>query len=306
MTKLSVIFLGTSSATPTKSRSLPSIAVRREAEVVLMDCGEGAQRQFVKHALGLNREMVIVITHLHGDHVNGLLGLLQTMSMTQRMRRVTIIAPADLSRWLTFTMKILHIGLTFDINFIKARQGVLFEGREYRISARRADHAIESYAYLLEEFPRPGIFNPNRAKRLGIPIGEKWSRLQHGKRAVVKGKAFRPSDVLGPRRPGRKIGYSGDTRPSRELARFFREVDLLVFDSTFLSKDKDKALERKHSTALEAARLAKVAGVKQLVLTHFSARYRSVGALLREAKGVFENTVAAHDGLEIEVDYPES
>ncbi|MBI3023203.1 MAG: ribonuclease Z [Thaumarchaeota archaeon] len=306
MTKLSVIFLGTSSATPTKSRSLPSIAIRREGEVILMDCGEGAQRQFVRHGLGLNREMVIAISHLHGDHVNGLLGLLQTMSMTQRLRKITIIAPSDLFRWLRFTMKILHIGLTFDINFIKAKSGLLFEGRDYRITAQRADHAIESYAYLFEELPRPGIFNPNKAKRLGIPMGEKWSRLQHGKRVVVAGKTFRPIDVLGPKRPGRKVGYSGDTRPSQRLARFFRGADILVFDSTFLSKDMEKALERMHSTALEAARLAKAAGVNRLVLTHFSARYRSVVRLLREAKAIFEDTVAAHDGLEIEVAYPES
>jgi ribonuclease Z len=296
--------LGTSSATPTKSRSLPSIAIRREGQVVLMDCGEGAQSSFVRYGLGLNREMLVLITHLHGDHVNGLLGLLQTMSMSQRVRTLTIVAPQELSGWLKSTMEVLHIGLTFDVRFIPVRSGTLHKGDDYRIRAARAEHSMAAWSYIFEELPRPGAFDKEKAQALGIPEGRKWSILQHGRTVTVKGRKFRPEQVLGPERPGRRIGYSGDTRPSKTLTKFFMGVDLLIFDSTFTSKDADKAAERKHSTSVEAATLARDAGVKKLVLTHFSARYKRTDGMLREARRVFWNTVAAHDGLRLEVRSP--
>lgn len=301
MTKLEVVFLGTSSATPTKNRSLPSLAIRREGQVILMDCGEGAQGSFVKFGLGLNREMLVLITHLHGDHVNGLLGLLQTMSMSQRIRTLTIVAPSELFGWLMSTMRVMHIGLTFEVSFVPVRSGVVYRGKDFRVRAARANHSIDSWSYLFEELPRPGVFDTKRAAALGIPEGKKWSNLQRGRTVVVDGVRFHPSQVLGPERPGRSIGYSGDTRPSRRLERFFNGVNLLIFESTFAGRDADRAVERKHSTASEAARLAKGAGVGRLVLTHFSARYRRTDSLVREARRIFPETVAAHDGLVLEV-----
>jgi len=296
-----VLFLGTSSATPTKNRSLPSVAIRREGQVILMDCGEGAQGRFVKFGLGLNREMLILITHLHGDHVNGLVGLLQTMGMSQRIRTLTIVAPQELLGWLEMTMKVLHIGLTFDVAFVPVRSGVVHRGKDFRVRAARASHSIEAWSFRFEELPRPGVFDRAKADSLGIPEGKKWSSLQRGRTVVVGGVSFHPSQVLGPARPGRSIGYSGDTRPTRRLARFFSGAELLIFESTFASKDADKAVERKHSTASEAAQLAKDAGAKRLVLTHFSARYRRADALLREAQKIFPETLAASDGLVVEI-----
>ena len=293
--------MGTSSATPTKSRSLPSIAITRDGQVTLMDCGEGAQGRFVKFGLGLNKDMLVLITHLHGDHVNGLLGLLQTMSMSQRIRTLTMVAPQALFDWLKVTMRVLHIGLSFQVLMVPVKPGVVFRGRDFRIRAARADHSIEAWSYVFEELPRPGVFDPKKALALGIPEGRKWSSLQRGRSVVVKGTKTLPGQVLGRPRSGRKIGYSGDTRPTKALAKFFARVDLLIFDSTFAARDADKAVERKHSTAVEAARVAKEAGARELVLTHFSARYRSTRQLLREAKGVFEETVAAKDGLVLEV-----
>jgi len=272
----------------------------------MMDCGEGAQRQLFRIGSGLNREAVILISHLHGDHVTGLLGLLQTMSLAQRTREVTIVAPSALSRWLKTTAETLHIGLTFQVRFNPSRVGTVYRGRDYRVRAARAIHSVESYSYLLEEFERPGVFHPERAKALGIPEGKLWARLQHGRKVTLKGRTVNPREVTDPPRPGRKVGYSGDTRPSKTLTRFFARCDLLVFDSTFSSKDEEKAFDRKHSTAREAALLAKEAGVGQLVLTHFSARYRNVGRLLREARSVFPNTLAARDGLKLEVPYQTS
>ena len=305
MVKLTVTFLGTSSAAPSRNRGLPAIAIQREGELILMDCGEGVQRQVLGLGLGLNKDTTILVTHLHGDHVTGLLGLLQTMSLAQRRKAVTIVAPSALLHWLQLTSELLHIGLTFPIRFVPAKNGTVLRTQNFTVRATNAEHSIEAFCYLVEEKDRPGVFFPEKARKLGVPEGRQWSRLQKGRAVTVDGRTVKPMQVMGPSRRGRAIGYSGDTRPSRRLSRFFRGVDLLVFDSTFARKDADKALERKHSTSAEAAEVAKNAHVKRLVLTHFSARYRSVSALVREARSVFPATTAAADGLRIEVGYPE-
>lgn len=306
MARLVVTFLGTSSAAPTKERGLPSIAVTREGEVILMDCGEGVQRQVISQGVGLNKDMSILITHLHGDHVTGLLGLLQTMSMAQRRKELRIVGPAKLEEWLTVTSEMLQIGLTFPILFRPAKAGTVLKTKGFIVKAARAVHSVEAYSYLIEERGRPGEFHPERARRLGVPEGKLWSRLQMGKTVVVGGVKISPSQVAGKPRPGRKIGYSGDTRPSARLTRFFKRCDLLIFDSTFRASDKEKAEERKHSTCVEAAGVARDSCARRLALTHFSARYSGVSGLVREARAVFKNTFAASDGLKVEVDYPQS
>jgi ribonuclease Z len=304
LVKLVVTFLGTSAAAPTDKRGLPAVAVKREGEVIIMDCGEGVQRRVVSESLGLGSDMTILITHLHGDHVTGLLGLLQTMSLAQRRKPLSVVGPEKLLKWLEVTAELLHIGLTFPINFSAAKPGEVLRTGGFRIRATRAAHSVEAFSYLVEELGRPGIFYPEKAKSLGVPEGKLWSRLQKGKSITLRGKRIEPLQVTGPRRPGRKIGYSGDTRPSAKLARFFSGCDLLIFDSTFRDSDREKAVERRHSTSLEAAELASEAKVRQLVLTHFSARYTNVSSLVREARRVFPRTVAASDGLSIEVAYP--
>lgn len=301
MTKLEVVFLGTSSATPTKGRNLPAVAIRREGEVILMDCGEGTQRAFVEYGLGINREMLVLITHLHGDHVNGLLGLLQTMSMSQRGKKLTLVGPKALYEWVKVSMEMLHIGLTFDLEFATARSGVVVKRDGFRIRCAPAKHSVEAWCYVFEETPRPGVFDAKKALSLGVPEGRKWSTLQHGRSVVVEGQTIRPGDVMGPKRPGRSVGYSGDTRPSARLGRFFVGVDLLIFDSTFAPSDSDKAVDRDHSTSVEAAELAKKARVRRLALTHFSARYRNVSPLLKSAKEIFPETFAASDGMFVEI-----
>jgi ribonuclease Z len=306
LVKLTVTFLGTSSAAPTKDRGLPAVAVQREGEVILMDCGEGVQRQVIGKGIGLNRDMAVLVTHLHGDHVTGLLGLLQTMGLAQRRKPLSVVGPSDLLRWLKVTSQVLHMGLTFPIEFHEARTGVVLRTRSFRVRATKAIHSIEAYSYLVEENPRPGEFHPEIAKALGVPEGRLWSKLQKGKSVSLGRRTVSSDQVTGPPRPGRKIGYSGDTRPSPRLARFFKGCDLLIFDSTFSGQDRDKALERKHSTCVEAAEVAVRAGAKRLALTHFSARYTSSARLVREARGVFPNTIAASDGMSVTVDYPPS
>jgi ribonuclease Z len=306
MVGLTVTFLGTSSAAPTRGRGLPAIALQREGELVILDCGEGIQREILGRGIGLNRETTILITHLHGDHVTGLLGLLQTMSMARRSKPLTIVAPSPLLNWLKLTYETLHFGPTFETNFFPAKSGPITKSHAFIFRGAAAVHSVESYCYLVEEKSRPGIFYPEKARKLGVPEGKLWSRLQRGRSVSVGRKSVRPSDVIGPARPGRRVGYSGDTRPSKRYAKFFAGSDLLIFDSTFAKKDSDKALERKHSTAAEAASVASSAKAKRLVLTHFSARYSSVSSLVREARAIFPNTIAAFDGLKLEVGYPDS
>ncbi len=304
MAKLTVTFLGTSAAVPTADRGLPAVALRREGEVVLMDTGEGVQRKVLSESVGLGSDMSILVTHLHGDHVTGLLGLLQTMSLAQRRKPLNVVGPEKLLRWLEITSELLHIGLTFPIRFSKAEPGIVLRTNGFRVRAARASHSVEAFAYVVEEPARPGVFHPERARALKVPEGKLWSRLQKGRPVSVGKRRIEPRQVTGPPRPGRKVGYSGDTRPSRSLARFFSGCDLLIFDSTFGQADRDKAVERKHSTNVEAAELAKEAGVRKLALTHFSARYTDVSGLVKEARRIFPNTVAASDGLRMEVDYP--
>ncbi|MGD0145682.1 MAG: ribonuclease Z [Nitrososphaerales archaeon] len=306
MTKLTVTFLGTSSAAPTRGRGLPAVAIQREGSVILMDCGEGVQRQVLNQGVGLNKETSILITHLHGDHVTGLLGLMQTMSLAQRKKPLNIVGPPKLLKWLEVTAELLNIGLTFPVDFSPAKQGTVLRTSEFKVRATRALHSVEAYSYVVEERSRPGVFFPEKAKALHVPEGRLWSRLQKGRKVRMDGRTISPSEVMGPPRPGRRIGYSGDTRPSPRLARFFAGCDLLIFDSTFHGKDWEKAVERKHSTCLEAAEIAKKANVRHLALTHFSARYTSVASLVRQARTVFPETIAARDGLKVEVDYPSS
>jgi ribonuclease Z len=199
------------------------------------------------------------------------------------------------------SMEMLHIGLSFDLEFVAAKPGLVLKRDAYRIRCAHAKHSVEAWSYVFEETLRPGVFDSNKAKALRVPEGKKWSSLQHGRNVIVSGRKIQPRDVLGPKRLGRSIGYSGDTRPSSILARFFSRVDLLIFDSTFAARDTDRAADRGHSTSREAAELAKKAQVKRLALTHFSARYRNVSALVKQAREIFPETFAASDGMFVEV-----
>lgn len=300
---MKIIFLGTSSAVPTKERGLSSIAILREGELLLFDAGEGVQRAIIKMGLGFNRRMKVFVTHLHGDHCSGLLGLIQSMSMLNRKVPLKVFGPAKLDDFIRFNMKILNLDTTFPLQFRRVSEGIILEERAYRIEAIEAYHSIEGYCYLLREKPRPGKFYPEKAKALGVPEGYLWSQLQRGFPVKVSNTIVRPEQVLGEPRKGRVIGISGDTRPHERLINFFKDCDVLIFDSTYSSEFQDKAIENMHSTAKEAAELALKAHVKLLILTHFSARYEDTRILLEEAKQIHPNVIAANDFLVIEVPY---
>src|ERR687894_149505 len=296
MVDMQLVFLGTSSGAPTVRRALSSVALVRGGELLLFDTGEGMQRNFIRAGLGMNRKMKIFITHMHADHCIGLLGLLQTMDLQGREKCVDIYGEPRVEEFLRENMRIINFRLTFDFTVRKIeKDGVLVRERDYQVSCCEALHSVPSLAYCVEEFDRPGIFKVMEAKRLGIPEGNLYSKLQHGEDITYQGKLIRASHIVGPARRGRKIGISGDTRPTDKLARFFKECDVLVFESTYSRDKQEKAIENGHSTAAEAATIAKKAEANKLLLTHFSARYDETSLLVKEASAIHYNVEAAED-----------
>ncbi|MDW8045502.1 MAG: ribonuclease Z [Nitrososphaerota archaeon] len=300
-----VVFLGTASSVPTVQRGLSSIAVIRGGEIILFDVGEGAQRAMIISNLNPNKVNKVFITHLHGDHCIGLLGLIQTLSMMGREKPLYVYGPKGIVGFLNDNIRHLKFGLTYPLHIQSVRQGIVVKEKEYMIRATLAEHSIRAYAYRLDEFERPGIFYPEKALALGVPKGILWSKLQHGECVKIGDRVIKPDQVTGPKRRGRSIGISGDTRPHSRLIKFFRGVDLLIFDSTYGDEYADKAVENLHSTAREAGLIAKEAGVKLLVLTHFSARYDKIDSLVAEASTIHPNVTAAYDLLSIDIPYPD-
>jgi ribonuclease Z len=304
MVDMQLVFLGTSSGAPTVQRGLSSIALTRGPELLLFDAGEGMQRNFIKAGLGMNKKMKIFITHMHADHCVGLLGLLQTLELQGREKSIDIYGEPRLEEFLRENMRIIGFRLTFDIIVRKLeKEGVVVRERDYQVSCCQALHSVPSFAYCLEEFDRPGVFNVTEARRLGIPEGNLYSKLQRGEDIVYGGQKIRASHVVGRPRKGRKIGISGDTRPTDKLARFFKDCDLLVFESTYSRDNQEKAIENGHSTAAEAATIAKKAEVDKLLLTHFSARYYETSLLVKEASAIHYNVEAAEDLKVLKISY---
>jgi ribonuclease Z len=300
---LRVVFLGTSGSVPTLKRSLPSVVVQCPRDQWMFDCGENVQRQMMGAKVSFHRKMKVFITHLHGDHVLGLPGLLQTMALMDRKEPVQIYGPVGLKDFLVCTKETLNFGLNYpvEINQILS-EGIVCDEEEYQVIATKSNHAVESYAYAFVEKPRPGKFYPKHALALGVAAGELWSKLQRGEEiALSNGKVVKPSDVMGPKRAGRKIIYTGDTKPFEAFAKFAAGADLVIHDCTFDDSLVEKAGVDGHSTPSQAAEQAKAANAKQLVLSHISARYPNAGLLLEQAKKVFPNTLLAEDFMELEL-----
>ena len=296
-----LVFLGTSAAQPTPERGLTCICLEKEGEILMFDAGEGAQISYLKSGLGWNKKMKIFVTHLHGDHCIGILGLLQTMTLQNRTEPMEIYGPDGIEEFIAVNIKVLNFGLSFPVMITTVREGTVVNEKTYTINSCEADHSVISYSYLFQEKDKPGRFFPDKAKELGVPEGELWHKLQTGQDIQVGDKIVKSSDVLGEKRPGKRIGISGDTRPTKKLEEFFKDCDYLSFDSTFSHELQNKALETHHSTAKEAADLAKKANVSNLILTHFSARYNDESVLLEEAKTIHSSVIAAKDLLEIEI-----
>ena len=276
---LDVLFLGTAGSSPSPRRGLPATLVRRGGDRVLVDCGEGTQRQLMR-SVGLVELEELLITHFHADHVLGLPGMLKTFALRQRERKLTVYGPRGLQRLFELLRPVIG-RVTFPITLIELDANDELERDDYRIAAFDVDHG-----------------GPGRG--LGVTPGPDFGRLQHGE--TVGG--VRPDQVMGEQRRGRKIVLAGDTAPCDMTRLVAWEADLLVHEATFLEEDAERARETRHSTAAGAAALAAAAGVEMLALTHISPRYAG-GQVRQEARSAFDNVVVPHDFDRIEIPLPE-
>jgi len=302
---LRITFLGTGGSTPTPNRNPSAIAVNREGELLLFDCGEGAQQQMMRAKTGM-KIAAIFVTHFHADHVLGIPGLLQTMALQGRDEPLEIYGPRYVDKFLAHLLALGYTGKGFDVKAIELRPGDVVRRQGYVVRTMKTVHNVVSIGYVLEEDMRPGRFNRERAIELGIKPGPLFARLQSGHSVFVDDREVKPEEVLGPPRPGRKMVYTGDTRPCESVIEASRDADLLIHDGTLSEETKEYAIDYLHSTALEAAEVAKEAVVRHLILTHLSARYSDAeGArkLKDEASQVFANTEIASDLLTVEISY---
>ena len=304
---LSVRFLGTSAARPTVERNVSSIAVIREGETLLFDCGEGTQRQMMRYGISFALSDVF-FTHFHGDHIIGVIGLFRTLALQGRTEPMRMFGPRGAARVLRGAA---HFGVDrvgFPIEIIEVAPGQRLARDGYSIVPFSTVHSGEvSVGYSLVEEDRKGRFAPDLARSLGIPEGPLWGRIHRGESVALEdGRVIEPHVLVGPRRAGRSLAITGDTRPSEATIEAARGADLLVHEATFADEEAVRAAETGHSTAREAARVAAAAGVRRLALTHFSARYsRDAGDLLREARELFDDVVLARDGMEIDIPFPD-
>ncbi len=272
---------------------------------MLFDCGEGTQRQMMKFGTGFGVSRIF-FTHLHADHFLGVTGLLRTMGLQGRTDPMSLFGPTGSSPTLRQAVRLGADRLPFPVTIHELEVGERVALDGYRIEAIGVDHGVSALGYALIEDDRLGRFDAARAQELGVPYGPALGQLHRGEAVEVGGRRVRPEEVVGPPRPGRKVVFSGDTRPCAELIQGAEGADLLVHEATFSSDEEDRALQTRHSTAAEAAQVARMAGVRRLFLTHVSARYAEMPRVLEaEARRIFGESRVAYDGLGFEVPFPD-
>ena len=292
---MQLTFLGTGGGLPSPSRAVSALAVQIGRDVLLFDCGEGTQRQFMLSSLSFMKVNNIFITHFHGDHFLGLPGIIQSMNFSGREDILHVFGPEGTIETVSTAATLGAFRPLYDIHASEMADGDMVDLGFCSVQAVAADHTIPALSFVIQEPERRGRFNAQRARELGVPAGPLFARLQAGESVTVKGTKIDPGEVLGPPRPGRKVVYSGDTRPTDALLEAARGAEVLVHEATMDSSLEEGALEYGHSTARAAAEMALAAGVERLILTHISTRYDSVETLEAEAREVFPNTVVAHD-----------
>jgi ribonuclease Z len=301
---LDLVFLGTSGSAPTAARAPTALLVRRGGDRLLFDCGEGTQRQLMRSTVGLPDLDQIFITHYHGDHYLGLPGMLKTFQLRQRELPLTVYGPPGLRELFTGLRRVFG-KLAYDLELVEVRAGEALERDGYRILAYPVHHGVSAVGYALDEYARPGRFDEEAADALGIPFGPERGALQRGESiTLADGRVVTPDEVLGEARPGRRVVLPGDTAPVETVRVLAEGADVLVHEATFAEEERDRAADTLHSTALQAAEVARDAGVRLLALTHLSPRYFGP-ELVREAQDVFEATVVPRDFDVIEVPFAE-
>ena len=310
-----VTFLGTGGAVPTTERGPSALLVERDGERLLFDCGEGTQRQMMRFGTGFTISHLFV-THLHGDHVLGLPGLVQTLGFNERTQPLAVHGPPGTREMLYDLVHAAGTDPSFPVRVNEVSPGsVALSTDGYEIRAFRTEHRTVSVGYVLVEDDRPGRFDRERAEEeLDIPPGPAYGRLHAGEPVTLDdGRTIQPDQVVGPPRPGRRLAYTGDTRPTEVIGEASECADLLIHDATFVDDERGRARSTGHSTAVEAAELAARADVRRLALTHVSARYASdASPLEREARAALADagsdaeTFVATDGQVVDVPFPDA
>jgi ribonuclease Z len=301
---LSVTFLGTSAARPTVERGVTSLAIKREGETLMFDCGEGTQRQMMKYGVSFALSEIF-FTHFHADHYLGVIGLLRTLSLQERTEPMYLYGPPGAEQLLSDAISIGVERTSFAVEIQEIRAGDRLVRDEYDIEVFDVEHGRGAVGFALREHERLGRFDPERARDMGIPEGPLWGRIHRGEIVELPdGSSVDPLELVGPSRPGRLVAFTGDTAGCESVVSAAEGADVLIHEATFGEDEKDRARETSHATAIEAAQVALAARAKRLVLTHVSARYSAnPKALLDEARSVFPETIVAKDGLEIEVPF---
>ncbi|MFQ5640748.1 MAG: ribonuclease Z [bacterium] len=304
---MEVVLLGTGAALPTPRRRPSSAALIREDEILLFDCGEGAQIQFQKAQLKPGKLTKIFISHLHGDHFYGLIGLLTSFQLLGRSKPISLWGPQGIGSYVNFMQKLSRLSFNYQIDVHEVAAGTTethWDFGEYRIVAMPLEHSIFTLGFRLQDKARPGKFFIEKAEQLGVPEGPLRGKLQKGETITLpSGLEIKPSDILGSPRPGKIVAFCLDTRPCENSLRLAYNTDLVVHDGTFDEEQKEWAHSTGHCTVKQAAEIAEKAGAKKLVLSHISARYKAEDAqrLLNEAQTVFKNSILAHDLLRLRV-----
>ncbi|MBD2128232.1 ribonuclease Z [Microcoleus sp. ZQ-A2] len=306
---MQITFLGTSSGVPTRSRNVSSVALRlpQRAEVWLFDCGEGTQHQLLRSDLKSSQISRIFITHMHGDHIYGLMGLLASCGLAGSTERIDMYGPADLDDYLRASKRYSQTNFSYPVQLHAVQPGVIYEDEEFIVSCRMLKHRVPAFGYRVEEKDRPGRFDVEKAKALGIPAGPLYGLLKRGETVTLPdGRQINGSELCGELEMGRKVVYCTDTVYCDNAVELAKDADVLIHEATFAHKDAQLAFERLHSTSTMAAQVAHLAGVKQLIMTHFSPRYAPGNALgldnlLEEARAIFPKTKLAYDFFSYDV-----
>jgi ribonuclease Z len=304
---LTLTFLGTGAACPSVERNVSGLALSREGETLLLDCGEGTQRQMMRYGVGFSfRE--IFFTHYHADHMLGLTGLLRTMGLQDRTAPVTLYGPRGAAKILGAALALGVERNRFPVDIVEVQAGDRLARAEYDMVAFETEHRADTIGWAMVEHERLGRFDPERARALGIPEGPLWGRIHKGQPVTLEsGRVVEPAELVGPTRAGRTVVYSGDTRPCLSVITASRGADLLIHEATFGTDEQVRAGETGHSTAAEAARVAEQAGVRRLILTHISPRYtRDAPDLLAESRAVFPEVTIARDGMTVDVPFADA
>ncbi|MEC4805438.1 MAG: ribonuclease Z [Jaaginema sp. PMC 1079.18] len=306
---MEITFLGTSSGVPTRSRNVSSVALRlpQKAEVWLLDCGEGTQHQFLRSHLKSSQIRRIFVTHMHGDHIFGLMGLIASSGLAGNAQPIDIYGPPTLKDYLKACEKYSRTHISHRVTIHTVQPGVVWEDEEFVVSCDRLDHTIPAHGYRIAEKDRPGRFKAAEALALGIPSGPLYGQLKRGETVTLAdGRIIRGAMLCSPPEIGRKIAYCTDTVLCEAAITLAQDADVLIHESTFAHEDAEMAIERQHSTSTMAAQVAHAAQVKQLILTHFSPRYApgnpiQLQDLLTAAQAIFPETMLAKDFLTYEV-----